>query len=64
MFSRGQHGNCGNAERRRLANVRATRSFIYGVGVGIALSFAVVFALNTHTGVDAANSQSAIIVAQ
>jgi hypothetical protein len=44
--------------------VRSTRSFIYGVGVEIVLSFAVVFALSTHTTVEAANSQSAIIVEQ
>lgn len=44
--------------------MRATRTFIYGVGVGIVLSFAVVFALNSHAGRSVAGSDGAVIVAQ
>lgn len=40
------------------------RTFIYGVGVGIALSFTVVFVLSSNLGISAENADSTIIVGQ
>jgi hypothetical protein len=40
------------------------RTFIYGVGVGIALAFAVVFALNSNLGMNTESAGSTVIVAQ
>jgi hypothetical protein len=40
------------------------RTFIYGVGVGITLSFAVVFALSSNLGVSPETADSTIVVGQ
>lgn len=40
------------------------RTFIYGVGVGIALAFAAVFALNSNLSMTTESAESTIIVAQ
>lgn len=40
------------------------RTFIYGIGVGIALAFAVVFALNTFPAKGVESAGTTIIVGQ
>jgi hypothetical protein len=50
----------GGPERRR----DQMRNFIYGVGVGITLSFTVVFALSSNLGMSIESADSTIIVGQ